>query len=406
MYNYYYTTRPTYDKANQLVSSTTDGKVTHYAYDAAGRLIKEGAKSYSYGWLDKVLSVTENGKQIARFNYHNDGQIAQAIHNGKSEDFLWDGLALIHRGETSFINEPYVTGGNPVMAGDDVLFNDMLGSTLAVNGKAVEMTSFGETTDKNAFFTGKPMIDELGYSFLFRDYNPNQGKWTTSDPLGYPDGWNNLAYCNNGTTIAIDWLGAEVRLCQRSLFYSNHIFNHVWLDLKPDNPQDFSNNQQLNPNEDKTRNRGTVSGMPDETGGSIGSTGSGSNSGSNSGSHSGSNGSGSHSGSNSGNGPGDYLVSRPNADIGYERDDSYIVIPTPQGMSDTQFINAILNAQNKYDNDNPLPYAGYPGANQYNSNAFIAGLLNSLGFNGTELVQSLPGGQPGAGNPVPTRRFE
>ena len=41
--------------------------------------------------------------------------------NGKSEDFLWDGLALIHRGETSFINEPYVTGGNPVMAGDDVL---------------------------------------------------------------------------------------------------------------------------------------------------------------------------------------------------------------------------------------------------------------------------------------------
>ena len=130
--------------------------------------------------------------------------------NGKSEDFLWDGFALIHRGETSFINEPYVTGGNPVMAGDDVLFNDMLGSTLAVNGKAVEMTSFGETADKNAFFTGKPMVDELGYSFLFRDYNPNQGKWTTTDPLGYPDGWNNLAYVNNSTTIAIDQLGTDI----------------------------------------------------------------------------------------------------------------------------------------------------------------------------------------------------
>ena len=70
-----------YNKTNQLVSSTTDGKVTEYAYDAAGRLIKEGAKSYSYGWLDKVLSVTENGQQIASFNYHNDGQIAQAIHD-------------------------------------------------------------------------------------------------------------------------------------------------------------------------------------------------------------------------------------------------------------------------------------------------------------------------------------
>ena len=207
MYSCSYTNTHTYIQANQLVSSATDGKVTHYAYDAAGRLIKEGDKSYAYGWLDKVLSVTENGQQIARFNYHNDGQIAQAIHDGKSEDFLWDGLALIHRGETSFINEPYVTGGNPVMAGDDVLFNDMLGSTLAVNGNPVEMTSFGETTDKNAFFTGKPMVDELGFAFLFRDYNPNLGKWTTTDPIGYPDGWNNLAYVNNGVTWKFDWVG-------------------------------------------------------------------------------------------------------------------------------------------------------------------------------------------------------
>ena len=88
----------------------------------------------------------------------------------------------------------------------------MLGSTLAVNDKAVEMTSFGETDNENVFFTGKPMIDELGYSFLFRDYNPNQGKWTTSDPLGYPDGWNNLAYCNNGVTRAIDWIGCSAHI--------------------------------------------------------------------------------------------------------------------------------------------------------------------------------------------------
>ena len=202
------TTTYTYDKANQLVSSTTDGKVTHYAYDAAGRLIKEGDKSYSYGWLDKVLSVTENGQQIASFNYHNDGQIAQAIHNGKSEDFLWDGLALIHRGENSFINEPYVTGGNPILSSKDgVMFNDMLGSTLNIGGKAVNMTAFGESADVNAMYTGKPYIGELGYAFLFRNYRADQGKWQTQDPFGYPDGWNNLAYCNNHTVSAVDYLG-------------------------------------------------------------------------------------------------------------------------------------------------------------------------------------------------------
>ena len=208
MYRYSYTTMHTYDKANQLVTSTVNGKTTHYKYDAAGRMIQAGDKSYIYNGKNKVSEVRQNGKTIARFEYNIDGQIAKAIYGDKVEEFMWDGLALIWRSGVTYINEPYVTGGNPVLAGDDVLFNDMLGSTLAVNGKSVEMTSFGETGDKNAFFTGKPMIDELGYSFLFRDYNPNQGKWTTTDPLGYPDGWNNLAYVNNGCFVNIDFLGA------------------------------------------------------------------------------------------------------------------------------------------------------------------------------------------------------
>ena len=202
------TTTYTYDKANQLVTSTVNGVTTHYKYDAAGRMIQAGDKSYIYNGQNKVTEVRQNGKTIAKFEYNIDGQIAKAIYGDKVEEFMWDGLALIWRSGVTYINEPYVTGGNPVMAGDDVLFNDMLGSTLAVNGKSVEMTSFGETGAKNAFFTGKPMIDELGYSFLFRDYNPNQGKWTTTDPLGYPDGWNNLAYVNNGVTNTFDWLGA------------------------------------------------------------------------------------------------------------------------------------------------------------------------------------------------------
>ena len=201
------TTTYTYDKANQLVTSTVNGVTTHYKYDAAGRMIQAGDKKYIYNGQNKVVAILQNGDIIAKFEYNIDGQISKAIYGDKVEEFIWDGLTLIWRSGVTYINEPYVTGGNPVMAGDDVLFNDMLGSTLAINGKAVEMTSFGETADKSAFFTGKPMIDELGYSFFFRDYNPNQGKWTTSDPIGYPDGWNNLAYCNNEVISSIDIRG-------------------------------------------------------------------------------------------------------------------------------------------------------------------------------------------------------
>ena len=206
------TTTYRYDRANQLVSSETEGKVTKYAYDAAGRLIKEGNKSYTYAWLDKLVSVSEAGKVSANFSYHFDGQIAGVTYaDGRRENYLWDGLALIHRDGTELLNEPAVTGGNPVLSGDKVLFNDMLGNTLGVKGKdayqPIKMTAFGESDNVDAFFTGKPLVGELGYVFLFRNYRPEQGKWQTADPLGYPDGWNNFAYVNNGVTMAIDWLG-------------------------------------------------------------------------------------------------------------------------------------------------------------------------------------------------------
>jgi RHS repeat-associated protein len=219
-----------YDKANQLVSSTTDGKVTNYEYDAAGRLIKEGNKIYNYGWLDKVLNITENGKVTNSYSYSMDGQLASADVAGKQENFLWDGLALLKRGTTEYVNEPAVTGGNPILANGKMLFNDMLGNSLGVAEKdkftAIQRNAFGQTLANTAgndynLFTGKPKIGGLGYAFLFRNYRPNLGKWQTQDLLGYPDGWNNLAYVNNKVTDCIDWLGADsVKLKSSSISFS------------------------------------------------------------------------------------------------------------------------------------------------------------------------------------------
>ncbi len=199
-------------------------------------MTKQGTKSYSYGWMNKVMSISENGKVSATYDYHVDGQVASmtkvgsavsadskgALATAQTTNFYWDGLALIKRGDMSLTNEPYVTGGNPVIAGDRqragarVLFNDMLGTTQgSTDGKdfaAINRDAFGQTLDNSTdsdydYFTGKPKVEGLGYAFLFRNYNAGLGKWTTSDPLGYPDGWNNFAYCNNGVTDSIDWLG-------------------------------------------------------------------------------------------------------------------------------------------------------------------------------------------------------
>ncbi len=140
-----------------------------------------GARS-AYGWLDKVVQLTtENGRKLA-YEYWPDGQLAakrdltadhpedadgmQRISNppadasAKSESsavetFLWDGLALLRRGDTITINEPHPSGGAviasfPIGKPEEMTFylNDLLGTTLAeVNGSTIRyarLSAFGQ----------------------------------------------------------------------------------------------------------------------------------------------------------------------------------------------------------------------------------------------------------------------
>ena len=182
------------------------------------------------------------------YMYHPDGQLARAKYVGKSEEFLWDGLALVRRNDEHFINEPHVGNapkklrfegkpraqrsarrarkgprGNPVVSSKGKsYFNDMLGTTVGAKqgGKysASALSAFGEDISaslnrspfpvpSSPFFTGKPYVEGLGHVFLMRNYRGTLGKWQTADLLGYPDGWNQLAYCNNGVTSAVDLWG-------------------------------------------------------------------------------------------------------------------------------------------------------------------------------------------------------
>jgi RHS repeat-associated protein len=172
------------------------------------------------------MSVSD-GKQKLTYDYHADGQIASANYgNGKTEDFLWDGLALVRRGGEQFINEPHVGGGNPVVSSKGVsYFNDILGTTVGFksNGKysPAALSAFGERLDNvdstspairslgEGWFTGKPYVEGLGHVFLMRNYRASLAKWQTADPLGYPDGWNQLAYCGNNGICRFDFMGAR-----------------------------------------------------------------------------------------------------------------------------------------------------------------------------------------------------
>jgi len=114
----------------------------------------------------------------------------------------------------------------------------MLGNTLGVKDgekfSAIDRDAFGELKPGEKpnlavnFFTGKPEVEGLGYSFLFRNYRADLGKWQTTDPLGYPDGWNNLAYVNNQPLIDFDPRG----LCSYLSIYGS-IEPYNWNEPKP-----------------------------------------------------------------------------------------------------------------------------------------------------------------------------
>ena len=183
-----------YDKANPLVSGEEyNGKITKTEQDAAGSLVKEGKRSYSHSRLDKVSRVKMNGRQ---------------------ENFLWDNLAMISRNETEYGNEPDVTGGSPILADGDVLFNDLLGTTIGIrSGKEYRetgMTAFGETDEKAAMFTGKPYIGELGYAFLFRNCRPVSASGRPAIPSAILTAGIFFSSVNNGVTTSSDFLGADI----------------------------------------------------------------------------------------------------------------------------------------------------------------------------------------------------
>ena len=154
-------------------------------------------------------------------------------------------------------------------------FNDLLGTTVGAKSgnrySAAALSAFGERLDKaggafpairslgEGWFTGKPTVAGLGHAFLMRNYRASLGKWQTADPMGYPENapqklcfggkpraqrsarrarkgprWNQLAYCNNGVTSAVDIFGGELKVIghttEEAPMVKNDMGTHVHID--------------------------------------------------------------------------------------------------------------------------------------------------------------------------------
>ena len=189
-------TTMSYNAANELTSSSGPSGSMSCSYDKAGRLVSNGTVTNTYGWLDKVVSTTGTGGVHFALTYWPDGQLAaekpvaaessapavsqpsqgwqadlrRAMAQRLSsevpktvvspdppgtEHFLWDGLALLRRGDVIYVTEPHANGGSvieshPISEPSNVTFylNDLLGTSLASLSKDAlqinSLTSFGQ----------------------------------------------------------------------------------------------------------------------------------------------------------------------------------------------------------------------------------------------------------------------
>lgn len=91
---------------------------------------------------------------------------------------------------------------------DTYFVSDYLGTTLAssdADGEIaqIETDAFGAPIQPGAMpqdmrYTGKPYDEDMGaYIFPFRNYRPDEARWMTPDPSGFPDGPNNRRYVSN-----------------------------------------------------------------------------------------------------------------------------------------------------------------------------------------------------------------
>ncbi|ACE86231.1 Rhs family protein [Cellvibrio japonicus Ueda107] len=208
----------TYTQGDQLQNHGN----TTYLYDANGRL---GSKlkatddglaltTYIYGSQGQLLQVDTPDKSIRYLHNALGNRVAKLVNGTVTEQYLWQDLTTllaIYDGSGNLKQRfEYTLGHTPTSFTQNnqryFIHTDHLGSPRIItdsNGnivKTVSYDSYGNIIeDSNPEFqipfgfAGGLKDDDTGLiRFGYRDYDPETGRWTARDPIGFEGGDTNL----------------------------------------------------------------------------------------------------------------------------------------------------------------------------------------------------------------------
>ena len=252
---------------NRLVSLSDQntGEVESRTYNSGGTVQEGNGLSYRYDTERRPTQVSRDGQVIARYAYNAFGErvrkeIVRDAGGTQIRYALFDGPRLgAEADETGKIIAQYVyidaTRAVAKLEGKNIyaIHSDHLATPRRMTdtqGNVVwsaYIEPFGrarillETVRLDLRLPGQWFDEETGTHYnYYRDYDPDQGRYMTSDPIGLSGGVNTYLYAFADPLSLIDPLGLRVILMDRDLD-GVPIGTHMFIVIIPDKPEDFEN---------------------------------------------------------------------------------------------------------------------------------------------------------------------
>ena len=223
------TTEYDYGPANRLLSSASSAETNVYTYDDAGRLVGQTvngqARAYGYDFMSRMTSLTDTNGSVFSYAFDGEGnRIHQSLNDCLLSRLVYDGPTVVMELNSSnevvcaYVNGPRmdqpierITFINGTIRQRQVFHADGLGSIAALTDEigTIIQTYAYEAFGKIRFQTGPDLNritytareaigDRLGFTYYRnRVYDPNTGRFTSEDPMGFADGPNRYVYVLN-----------------------------------------------------------------------------------------------------------------------------------------------------------------------------------------------------------------
>jgi RHS repeat-associated protein len=359
------------------VAVTGSGSRT-LVYDANGNLTSDGIRTFEWDPLNRLTAVT-SGTHRSEFTYNGLNERAKIVEkdNGSvtsTKQFVWcpgDTQPCEERDGSNAVTKRFYAQGEQIGSTSYYYTKDHLGSTREMTDSSgmiharYDYDPYGRLTkvqgdlDSDFTYAGYYNHSLTGlFATLNRFYDPDLGRWISRDPIGESGGINLYSYVVNEPIGWTDPEGLDVFVGDRGAVFSGNPLQHTAIVLRPSNPADFANDNFFK------NNQATLGAQP--------------------------------SGVPNANSLYGNLVSTPNnPDDDPCKLKNLRRVPTPPGMTDSEFIKALISAANSY-KDN-LPYDTSPAGRWYNSNSYTSGVVKAAGAT----PPSLPGSHPGYNHPIP-----